>query len=99
MTLGIHTTRKVIMLDNGRRYGWRKSTRSTANGQCVEVNLPGFKKAEGSANGACVEPNLTGCPDGHIHVRDSKDRGGPQLVFSPDSWNNFLTGIKADQLT
>jgi Domain of unknown function (DUF397) len=49
-----------------------------------------------SANGSsCVEvaSNLPGI----IAVRDSKDREGPALVFTPDQWTAFLTGVRADQ--
>jgi hypothetical protein len=44
------------------------------------------------ANGNCVEvaDNLPGV----VAVRDSKDRGGPALAFTPDAWNAFLAGVK-----
>jgi hypothetical protein len=46
-------------------------------------------------NGSCVEvaSNLPGI----IAVRDSKDRQGPALVFTPDEWTAFLAGVRADQ--
>jgi hypothetical protein len=46
-------------------------------------------------NGSCVEvaSNLPGI----IAVRDSKDRQGPALVFTPDEWTTFLAGIRADE--
>ncbi|WBB77087.1 DUF397 domain-containing protein [Micromonospora sp. WMMD1128] len=49
---------------------WRTSTRSSAQGNCVEVadNLPGV-----------------------VAVRDSKDRQGPALAFTPEAWSAFLT--------
>lgn len=44
--------------------------------------------------GTCVEV-------GHgidcINVRDSKNPDGPVLVFTPDEWNAFLIGVKADE--
>ncbi|MGC4888572.1 DUF397 domain-containing protein [Micromonospora sp. DT227] len=48
---------------------WRTSTRSSAQGNCVEVadNLPGV-----------------------VAVRDSKDRQGPVLAFTPMAWSAFL---------
>ncbi len=46
-------------------------------------------------NGSCVEvaSNLPGI----IAVRDSKDRQGPALVFTPDEWAAFLAGVRADE--
>jgi Domain of unknown function (DUF397) len=49
----------------------------------------------GSNGGACVEVarNLPGI----VAVRDSKDREGPALVFTPDEWLAFLDGVRADE--
>lgn len=46
-------------------------------------------------NGSCVEvaSNLPGI----IAVRDSKDRQGPALVFTPDEWTAFLAGVRAEE--
>ena len=46
-------------------------------------------------NGSCVEvaSNLPGI----IAVRDSKDRQGPALVFTPGEWTAFLAGVRADE--
>ncbi|WP_346535091.1 DUF397 domain-containing protein [Micromonospora sp. DPT] len=55
------------------RADWRTSTRSSGNGNCVEV--------------APV--------DGRVAVRDSKDRGGPVLVFPSATWAAFVTGVDA----
>jgi hypothetical protein len=48
-------------------------------------------------NGSCVEvaSNLPGI----IAVRDSKDRQGPALVFTPHEWTAFLDGIRADEFS
>ncbi|PTA43379.1 DUF397 domain-containing protein [Micromonospora sp. RP3T] len=53
---------------------WRTSTRSSAQGNCVEVadNLPGV-----------------------VAVRDSKDRQGPVLAFTPRSWQAFVSHTKS----
>ncbi|MEV7008762.1 DUF397 domain-containing protein [Streptosporangium sp. NPDC051022] len=39
----------------------------------------------------CVEIAFT---SDLIGVRDSKDRHGPILAFSPDGWQGFIDGIK-----
>ncbi|MFU8854550.1 DUF397 domain-containing protein [Micromonospora sp. SL1-18] len=42
----------------------------------------------GNDSGACVEvaDNLPG----RVHVRDSKDRAGAVLTFSPSAWRAFV---------
>jgi hypothetical protein len=49
----------------------------------------------GSNGGGCVEVarNLPGI----IAVRDSKDREGPSLVFTPGEWRAFLDGVRVDE--
>ncbi|MGW3074271.1 MULTISPECIES: DUF397 domain-containing protein [unclassified Kitasatospora] len=41
----------------------------------------------GSEGDACVEVART---PGIIHVRDSKDKTGPQLTFTTESWADFV---------
>lgn len=51
------------------------------------------KSSYSSSNGGnCVEVarNLPGI----VAVRDSKDRGGPALVLTPDQWRAFLGGMQ-----
>jgi hypothetical protein len=43
-------------------------------------------------NGACVEARRTGDA---VEIRDSKDRTGPTLRFTAESWRTFLTHLKA----
>lgn len=67
---------------------WRKSSRSTNNGACVEV---GWRKSGYSTdNGACVEVALGDT----IRVRDTKNRDGAQLALTRPQWTAFLAGAK-----
>lgn len=40
----------------------------------------------------CVEVAAT---PGTVRVRDSKDRHGPQLAFTPGAWADFVTHTSA----
>lgn len=56
--------------------------------------LEWFKSSYSTEDGpACVE--VAAAP-GSVHVRDSKDKDGPQLAFSPDEWAAFVS-FAADQ--
>ncbi len=52
---------------------WRKSRRSSAGDNCVEVAF---------------------ATDGSVGVRDSKDRTGPVLIFTPAEWEAFTGGVR-----
>jgi hypothetical protein len=54
------------------RAAWFKSTRSSGNGNCVEVAIL----------------------DRGVGVRDTKDRSGPVLLFTPAEWDSFVAGAK-----
>ncbi|GHJ05696.1 hypothetical protein TPA0907_00630 [Micromonospora humidisoli] len=49
----------------------------------------------GSNGGACVEvaDNLPGV----VFVRDTKDRDGATLTFTPSAWRGFVTFAKASR--
>jgi hypothetical protein len=47
----------------------------------------------GQAGGECVEV-ADGVP-GVVPVRDSKDPQGPALLFPPEAWADFVSGVKA----
>ncbi|AEB45401.1 DUF397 domain-containing protein [Micromonospora maris] len=46
----------------------------------------------GSNGGDCVE--VAGNLPGLVAVRDSKDPGGPALIFAPTMWASFLQATK-----
>ena len=50
------------------------------------------KSSCSGGNGACVEIADT---DYGVAVRDSKDRSGPVLVFTPGEWRAFAARVKA----
>ncbi|HEY1916128.1 MAG TPA: DUF397 domain-containing protein [Streptosporangiaceae bacterium] len=74
---------------------WRKSSRSSANGQCVEVTVltdaDWRKSRRSSGSGACVEAASLGRA---LAVRDSKDPDGANLFVSPAAWRKFTRVIK-----
>jgi Domain of unknown function (DUF397) len=72
---------------------WFKSSYSGQNnGNCVEVavQLPKstwLKSSYSGANGGnCVE---VAAEPSAVHVRDSKDKQGPSLSFTPQAWAAF----------
>jgi hypothetical protein len=88
--------------------GWRKSSHSTANGDCVEAEGRWKKSSYSMANGDCVEAEGRWVTSSHsggancvefarqpekIRVRDSKDRTGPVLEFTPQEWRTFLATL------
>jgi hypothetical protein len=51
--------------------------------------LAWFKSSySSSGSGDCLE--VATCPE-TIHIRDSKNRQGPELHLSPTAWSAFLT--------
>ncbi|WP_432022875.1 DUF397 domain-containing protein [Streptomyces parvus] len=67
---------------------WFKSSYSSdEGGQCLEVAYD-WRKSSYSADegGACVE--IAAHPAA-VHVRDSKDIGGPTFTVAPQAWSAF----------
>lgn len=50
-----------------------------------------WKKSSFSGRSNCVEVCVS---DGDIKVRDSKNRAGPVLAFSPLEWEEFLRAVR-----
>jgi|GEM_PF-1221904 len=82
---------------------WRKSSRSSNNGTCVEAgclhDATYRKSSRSSNNGNCVE---TAVGSAVVAVRDSKlDTSGdfPYLTVSTSDWSDLLTAIKNGELT
>lgn len=49
------------------------------------------------AGGGCVEWAPAYVSAGTVPVRDSKDPGGPALVFAPGAWASFVAGVKGGE--
>ncbi|MFE7543493.1 DUF397 domain-containing protein [Streptomyces platensis] len=79
---------------SGSALVWTKSSYSgSSNNDCVEVAW--FKSSySGQGNGnECLEVAPT---PSTIHIRDSKNPGGPQLHLRPAAWADFVA-YAADQ--
>jgi hypothetical protein len=64
----------------------------------MTVTGVGWRKSSYSSagsQGSCVEVARYG--PGAVAVRDSRDPGGPRLVFTPANWQAFTGQVKAGQ--
>jgi len=61
---------------------WRKSSYSSATGQCVEV-------------AAVTRPG--GASEHVVAIRDSKDPHGPKLIVTPAQWRAFTATVKTGE--
>ncbi|MER7155074.1 DUF397 domain-containing protein [Streptomyces lydicus] len=68
---------------------WFKSSYSGSSGDdCIEVALAWRKSSySSSGDGDCIE--IATCPT-TVHVRDSKDKDGPQLAVPAPAWAAFV---------
>jgi hypothetical protein len=70
---------------------WRKSSRSFAGGECIEVAMEWRKSTRSANTSDCVE--VARLAD-LIYVRDTKDRAGGTLRFDRAAWLAFLEQVK-----
>jgi hypothetical protein len=71
---------------------WRKSSRSTDQGNCVEIRV-WHRSSRSTDNGG--EPVKGAVAEPLFLARDSKNPDGPILAFSSFTWNALITSIKA----
>ncbi|MFD9684858.1 DUF397 domain-containing protein [Kitasatospora sp. NPDC059088] len=63
----------------------------------MNATMPWFRSSYSDHDaGNCVE--VAPSPSA-IHVRDSKDKAGPTLTFSPEAWSAFVTFATEAQAT
>lgn len=53
-----------------------------------------WKKSTASVSSCCVEVLVA---EDAVHVRDSKNPGGPKLTFTNAEWDAFLVGARDGQ--
>ena len=93
---------------------WRKSSRSAAEGHCIEVaiwRISSYSAAEGecvevgawrtstySANNGSCVEAAAALQAAVVLARDSKDPDGPVLGFGAGAWAAFLDAVKSGRL-
>jgi hypothetical protein len=79
---------------------WRKSSYSGDQGNCVEAavltSAEWHKSSYSGSAGNCVE--IAGELPGAVAIRDSKDPGGPVLVFMRDEWMAFVAHLRRESI-
>jgi Domain of unknown function (DUF397) len=60
----------------------------------VDLSRAAWRKSTRSGNNGCVEVAFV---ENQVAVRDSKDRGGPVLVFTAHEWEAFVGGVRTGE--
>jgi hypothetical protein len=82
--------RIVVIVGRSQRMSASREYRCTPTSEARGVH---WRKSDHSnPNGSCVE--LTRLPGGAIIIRDSRDPGGPALVFTAGEIAAFIRGVK-----
>lgn len=64
--------------------------RKASAGETSELKWFKSSYSDGTEGDSCVE--IATAP-GTVHVRDSKDIGGPQLALATDAWAEFVAYV------
>ena len=62
----------------------------------VDLSTARWRKSSRSGENGCLEVAFV---DGRVAVRDSKDRGGPVLVFDPHEWAAFIAAARTGEFS
>jgi hypothetical protein len=60
----------------------------------VDLSRAAWRKSTRSGTNGCVEVAFV---DSNVAVRDSKEQGGPVLVFSAHEWEAFVGGVRSGE--
>ena len=60
----------------------------------MDLSTATWRKSASSYSNGCVEVAFV---EDRVAVRDSKDRGGPVLVFTAHEWATFLSGVHSGE--
>lgn len=60
----------------------------------MDLSRAAWRKSTRSGTNGCVEVAFV---DSNVAVRDSKDRGGPVLVFTTHEWDAFIGGVRTGE--
>ncbi|MFI6419418.1 DUF397 domain-containing protein [Streptomyces sp. NPDC050842] len=79
-----------ISAGDASELAWFKSSYSSSSegDSCIEVAWRKSSYSSGSEGDSCIEVATTPAT---VHVRDSKNLGGPQLALTPTAWAGFVS--------